>query len=179
MKADGAIAFRPAVLEDLPMLSTWIARPHWQEWWGDPEAETALIRDMIEGRDSTRPFIFSVGDLDTGYIQYWTIADQLFEPWLTEAPWMLEMPEGTIGIDLSIGEENRLSKGIGSTVLRQFAAGLAANGHKEIIIDPDQANLRAVRAYRKAGFRPVPGLLGKTGDCLIMKYDPETVSKHP
>ena len=38
--------------------------------------------------------------------------------------------------------------------------------------DPDPASLRAVRAYRKAGFRPVPTLPGRTGDVPIMQYDP-------
>ena len=31
---------------------------------------------------------------------------------------------------------------------------------------------RAVRAYAKAGFRPVPHLEGRTGDVLIMQHDP-------
>ncbi len=32
------------------------------------------------------------------------------------------------------------------------------------------ANTRAVRAYTKAGFRPVPELLNRTGDSLIMRH---------
>ena len=30
---------------------------------------------------------------------------------------------------------------------------------------------RAVRAYEKAGFRPIQPLLGRTGDALIMQYE--------
>ena len=177
MRVDGEITFRPAGSADLAMLEAWIARPHWQEWWGDPATEAGLIRDMIENRDTTRPFIFAIDGEETGYIQYWKAADQLVEPWLTEAPWLLELPDGTVGIDLSIAEESLLSKGIGSAVLNRFASLLVADGYREIIIDPDPENRRAVRAYRKAGFRPVPELLGRTGDCLIMKLDLETVSK--
>ena len=40
-----------------------------------------------------------------------------------------------------------------------------------IIIDPDPANVRAVRAYEKAGFVPIPELVGRTGDdVLIMQH---------
>ncbi len=48
---------------------------------------------------------------------------------------------------------------------------LLEEGHETIIIDPVSHNGRAVRAYEKAGFRPVPHLLGRTGDTLIMQYD--------
>ena len=49
---------------------------------------------------------------------------------------------------------------------------LRAEGHETIIIDPDPANTRAVRAYEKAGFRPIPALEGRTGeDVLVMQHD--------
>ncbi len=50
---------------------------------------------------------------------------------------------------------------------------LRGEGHETIIIDPDPANTRAVRAYAKAGFRPVPHLEGRTQDTLIMQHHPE------
>lgn len=170
------ISFRPVTVSDLAMLETWISQPHWQEWWGDPKTETGYIRDMVEGRDTTRPFIFRVDNRDTGYIQTWTVADQMFEPWLSEAPWMKLMPEGTIGVDISIADPGRLSGGIGSRVLHAFAMRLWEEGHREIIIDPDPANRRAVAAYAKAGFTTLEALAGKTGDYHIMKFDPDKAS---
>lgn len=165
------IAFRPVTKDDMPMLRRWMDQPHWREWWGDPETELGYIIDMIEGRDTTRPFIFMLDEKETGYIQYWTIADQLFEPWLSKAPWMTEMPEGTIGVDISIGDRSRLSRGIGTAVLSAFVAMLREQGSTHIIIDPDPANKRAVRAYEKAGFRVIPELQGRTGEDLLMRHD--------
>ena len=78
----------------------------------------------------------------------------------------------TNGVDLSIAEPGLLSRGLGSAALTAFTRALYDNGHQIIIIDPDPANLRAVRAYERAGFRAVPHLLGRTGDTLIMQYDP-------
>ena len=158
------IAFVPVAGRDLPLLQRWMNQPHWRRWWGEPEAELGLIRDMIEGRDSTRPFIFHVGGEPTGYIQYWMAGEEDGEPWLKE------LPEDAVGVDLSIGEKDRLSKGIGSGVLRAFAERLAQAGHGTIIIDPDIDNRRAVRAYEKAGFKTVPNLRGRTGDALIMQF---------
>ena len=171
MMTRSAYEFRPFVHDDLPLMRTWLERPHIREWWGDPETELGYIRDMIEGRDTTQPFIFSADGEPVGYIQYWFIGHHQNADWITEHPWLAELPADAVGVDLSIGEPGKMARGIGSDVLRTFAEQLADDGHRTIIIDPDPANGRAVRAYEKAGFRPVPHLVGKTGDTLIMQYD--------
>ena len=137
------------------MLETWLNAPHWQEWWGEPETELGYIRDMVEGRDTTRPYLFLVDGRPTGYIQYWYIGEHLEDPWLSKAPWLAQVPADSIGVDMSIGEAKNLSKGLGSTVLKAFTQRLRAEGYETILIDPDITNRRAVRAYEKAGFRPL------------------------
>ena len=170
------ITLRPMTAHDLPMVAEWIARPHWQEWWGDPVTESNRVRDMLEGRDSTRPFIFQVNGQAAGYTQYWFVDDQKNGPGhLDDYPWLGLLPAGTVGVDISIAESSNLSRGLGSSVVRMMAEKLWSDGHRHIIIDPDPANTRAVRAYEKAGFRVMPELLGKTDDFLIMRFDPETV----
>ena len=84
-----------------------------------------------------------------------------------------------MGVDLSIGEADNLSKGIGSAVLRRFVDKLKAEGHTAIIIDPDPNNTRAVRAYAKAGFRPVPNLAENTQGVLIMQHESTTNEINP
>ncbi len=169
-----AIAFRPVAATDYALLRQWMEAPHWRQWWGDPDFELGQIRDMVEGRDTTRPYIFLEDGVARGYIQSWTVADQLFEPWLSLAPWMLALPADSIGVDLSIGQAADLSRGLGTLVLSAFVRRLAAEGHRTIIIDPDPANARAIRAYEKAGFRPIPGI--SADDCLLMRFEPSTVS---
>jgi len=157
---------------DLPLMLQWLETPHMREWWGEPDVELGYIRDMIEGRDTTRPFIFSADGEPTGYIQYWFIGDHQNAAWIADHPWLAELPSDAVGVDLSIGEPKNLAKGIGSAVLRTFAQRLVEQGYRTIVIDPDPANTRAVRAYEKAGFRPVPHLVGRTGDTLVMQYEP-------
>jgi aminoglycoside 6'-N-acetyltransferase len=170
--------FRPVGPADLPMLLRWLERPHVREWWGDPDTELGYIRDMVEGRDTTRPFILSVDGEPVGYIQYWFLGDFQNASWIAEHPWLAELPSDAVGVDLSIGDPARLSQGFGSGALRAFVERLAGQGYRTVVIDPDRANVRAVRAYMKAGFRAIPWLLGRTGDTLIMQYHPnETLNE--
>ena len=167
----GRIAFTPVTAAHFPLLLDWLQRPHVREWWGEPETELGHIRDKVEGRDTTRPFIIECGGRSVGYIQYWFLADNRDEATLAKAPWLAELPADAVGIDLTIGEEELLSKGVGSAAVRLMTRRLLEAGHTNIIIDPDPANRRAVRAYEKAGFRPVPHLEGRTEGVLIMQYD--------
>ena len=171
--ASGDIRFAPVTASDLPRLRRWMDAPHWREWWGDPEVEIERIRGMVEGSDTTRPYLFHLDGVPMGYIQVWIIADARHEPWITEAPWILELPDDAVGLDLSIGPESALSKGLGSRALRTLALQLWADGHRQIVIDPDPDNRRAVRAYEKAGFRVMPEFEGRTGDYLLMRFHPD------
>lgn len=164
------VTFRPVTSEDLPTLESWMARPHWRKWWGEPQEEVGYVRDMVEGRDTTRPFIFQLHGDDKGYIQVWFVRDQLGTDIIKEYPWLDLLPVEVVGVDLSIADEEDLSKGIGTTVLQAFVRKLRREGYERIIIDPDPANQRAVKAYRNAGFREMPDLLGKTDDSLLMEH---------
>lgn len=166
------LRFEPVAFGDLSMLERWLNAPHNREWWGVPAEELDYIRDMVEGRDSTRPFIFHVGGEPCGYIQYWFIGHHQNASWIEAHPWLGLLPQDAVGVDLSIGDPGKLSLGIGSSVLRCFADGLVRKGYDFIIIDPDPSNTRAVRAYEKAGFHAMPELLGRSGDTLIMKFEP-------
>jgi aminoglycoside 6'-N-acetyltransferase len=164
------IAFEPVTAAHYAMLADWLSRPHMREWWGDPQEELCFIKDMVEGRDTTRPFIIMLDGKPAGYIQYWHIGHHQNETWVKDNPWLMEFPAETVGVDLSIGNPDKLSKGIGSAALDAFTRMLREQGFETIIIDPDPQNRRAVRAYEKAGYRPVPHLEGKTEGVLLMQH---------
>ena len=167
----GEISFLPVEPKHFPLLRKWLGEPHMQEWWGEPEEELGFIRDMVEGRDTTRPFLIAVDGMPVGYVQYWFIGHHQNAEWIADHPWLAELPSDTVGVDLSIGDAEQLSQGIGSAALKAFVAQLRRQGHTNIIIDPDPTNARAVRAYTKAGFRPISRLQGRTGDVLIMQHE--------
>jgi RimJ/RimL family protein N-acetyltransferase len=174
-----AITFRPVTQGDLALLDGWLNAPHMRQWWGEPETELGYIRDMIEGRDTTRPFIIVSDGRDVGYIQYWFIGDHQNKGWIDDNPWLEELPAEAVGVDLSIGAAENLSRGIGTAALVAFVAMLRAEGHETIVIDPDASNARAVRAYEKAGFRPIEHLRGRTQDVLLMQHEQDQTGPRP
>ena len=138
-------SFRPVTEADLPMLAAWLAEPHVAEWWDDPEVELAEIREHIDSI-SVEPLIVELDGKPIGYLQS-------YDPHLEDDHPYQDQPFGTLGIDISIGRPELVGIGHGSAIVRQFVDELFAEGTPRVIIDPDPANGRAIRAYEKAGFR--------------------------
>ena len=83
--------------------------------------------------------------------------------------WWEDAAEGTYGIDQFIGEPDFLGKGLGTEIIKRFCDLLFKQyGAIEIIADPKPGNLRAVRAYEKAGFCSVGIQQTPDGQALIM-----------
>lgn len=138
------ITFEPVTADHFPLLRRWIAAPHVAAWWGEVEEEMALIAGHLAS-DEVRMFVFALTGEKAGFIQAYRAADWPGHGFDQEAP-------GTMGIDLFIGEAALLGRGIGVAVIEAFCAHLFDEGAPAIVIDPDPANARAVRAYEKAGF---------------------------
>ena len=114
-------------------------------------------------------FIFSCDGEPAGYIQRWSVGDEVAGGNAAEAPWLLDLPKEAVGVDLFIGEPGQLGQGIGTAAMRAFLDRLFAEGVSTVVIDPDETNLRAVRAYEKAGFAAYDRHRHKTGVTLLMK----------
>lgn len=137
------IGFRPVTPADRPLLAAWIARPHWQCWWGEAEAEAASIAERATV--DFGPFIFTLDGRDAGYIQWWR----------PDGAWEIPVaapPETTRGLDMGIADAGHLGRGIGPAVLAAFMRRLEAEGVTRFLIDPAPGNIRALRAYARAGF---------------------------
>jgi aminoglycoside 6'-N-acetyltransferase len=146
--------FRPAVRDDLLMLLRWRAEPEVLPWWGawqDPEAEyeahladpamAMWIVEIVTPGSPPRPFAFA--------------QDYACHAW-DPHPFSY-LPPGSRGVDLYIGEPAMLGCGHGSALLRQHCDRLLAAGVPAIGTDPHPDNLRARRAYEKAGFAVMSG----------------------
>ena len=157
--------FREVTDADLPMIAGWLTRPHMREWWDDPETEIAAIREHIDSV-SVEPLIIELDGEAIGYLQ-------TYDPHLEDGHPYQDQPFGTLGIDLSIGEPELVGIGHGSALLCQFVEELFSEGVPRVIIDPDPANARAIRAYEKAGFRPLGERVSVYGHVLLMARDAE------
>jgi aminoglycoside 6'-N-acetyltransferase len=157
--------FRAVTEADLPMIADWLAKPHMAAWWGDPETEIASIRDHINSF-SVEPLIVELDGRAIAYLQS-------YDPHMEDNHPYADQPFGTLGIDLSIGEPEFLGLGHGPAIVRQFAGALFGEGAPRVVVDPDPANARAVRAYEKAGFRVLEERTSQYGHVLLMALDAE------
>ncbi len=139
------VRFIPLEESHRPLLLTWLSTPHAQEWWGNPEEELALLFD---DKGAHEPFIAEVASEPIAYIQSWMPSQH---PGL---PWQHQMTPTTRGIDITIGDAKNLGIGLGSLIVKHFAARLFSEGATRLIIDPDMRNERAVKSCMKVGFTP-------------------------
>jgi aminoglycoside 6'-N-acetyltransferase len=159
-----SVSFKAVTEEDRAMLGQWLETPHAREWWGDVDEELALIYDA---KGEHEPFIACVNGEPIAYIQSWWPSRH------PDLPWQHGMMSTTRGIDITIGSPENLGKGLGSLIVKHFAARLFAEGATRIIIDPDIANERAIAAYMKAGFTPYDTFKTGDGTDLLMELLPE------
>jgi len=148
------------------MLAEWFMTPHLVEWWGDPDASLADVRKAIAS-DSTQPFIVELDGRAVAYLQ-------CYDPYREDGHPYRDQPPGTLGFDLSIGPDDLLGAGHGSAMLRQAVEDRFDAGMPRAIIDPDPKNLRAIRAYEKAGFDRIEQRMTIYGEVLLMKRDAPT-----
>jgi aminoglycoside 6'-N-acetyltransferase len=127
-------------------LQSWLLQAHWREWWGEPEEELAMIYAVHEGEHL--PFIACIDDEKIAYVQCWWPAQH------PDVAWVKDMSITERGIDMSIGDASNLGKGLGTHIMKAFAAKMFADGVTRLVIDPDKRNARAIAAYTKAGFKP-------------------------
>jgi aminoglycoside 6'-N-acetyltransferase len=118
--------------------------PEVVRWWGDPAEQYALLEEDL-GNPLMVMRIVACDGRPFAYVQ-----DYGVHTW--PQPHFADLPKGARGIDAFIGVADMIGRGHGAAFLRQRAAQLIAEGAPLVAIDPDTANLRARRAYAKAGF---------------------------
>ena len=117
------IEFRPLAESDLPQLRTWLAREHVALWWREP-VERELAQEL-EGR-----YVILVDSREVGMIQTY---------------------DGEV--DLLIGEEDLIGRGLGPDILSKFVTEIVETDFAFALVE--EGNRRSWRAFEKAGFRHV------------------------
>ena len=157
------VALRPLEERDLPRLAEIMGEPEAARWWGESSVDS--LRDDFLGPDSDSGFAVEVAGSLVGVVSFWEHdeADCRYA-----------------GMDIVLGEAHT-GRGLGPDALRALARHLfGERGHWRLVIDPDAANERAIRAYELVGFRPV-GVMrryqrrrdGSFRDALLMDLLPE------
>lgn len=160
--ASAGYEFVPMISADLPLIRRWLETPHVSEWWHDPAEQFELVSGDLDHPDMAQ-FIVASDRRPFAYLQCYNLSD-----WNTGFG---PQPDGTRGLDQFIGEADMLDRGHGSAFIRSFTERLLAKGTPRVVIDPDPANARAIRAYEKAGFSKERVVETPDGPALLMVRD--------
>lgn len=164
-----ALSFRPLAEHDFAMLHEWVRRPHVAEWWNEPSTLEEIKDDYLptlDGRSSTRAFIATLNDEPIGFIQVYVVQGS-GGGW-----WEDETDAGARGIDQFLADADRLNQGLGTAMIKAFVDRLFQDpGVSKVQTDPSPANARAIRCYRKVGFKDVGEVMTPDGPALLMRYE--------
>jgi aminoglycoside 6'-N-acetyltransferase len=132
------VVLRPLRVDDAPRLAELAAHPDVARWW--PDLNEAELVEKAEGKPNEGFFAVVHEGETIGLVQYLEDTDPEYRH---------------AGIDLFVGAAYQ-DRGLGTDALRTIVRHLVHDrGHHRLTIDPVAHNARAIRAYRKVGFRPV------------------------
>jgi aminoglycoside 6'-N-acetyltransferase len=148
------IEFAAMTADDLALFHEWLQRPHVKRWWRDRETYEDVVEQYlpsIEGREPTDHYLIVLDSRPIGVIQTYLVSD--YPEWDA----IVEAGDGVAGVDLAIGEETMVGRGLGPRILAEFARDIvfARPGTVACVATVEEANRRSWRAFEKAGFRHV------------------------
>jgi len=154
--------FRPLTRQDLPMFRRWLDQPHLGGWWGDSGTETRLVDGDIGG-DLVDMRIVEHGGTPFAFIQD-------YNAHAFDAPQYAHHDAQARAIDTFLGDPAYLGQGHGAGYIAARIKALRQSC-PVVLTDPDPANLRAIAAYTRAGFRRDRVTVGEDGGPVqVMAY---------
>ena len=131
------VALRAPTEEDIPRIAEMNALPEVARWWAPREPDR--IRAKLDEENLACWVVQLAGDV-VGFAQ----AYEETHPEFRHA-----------GLDLFLHPDVH-GRGLGRDVVRTVCRHLVADrGHHRIVIDPAEANVRAIRCYEAVGFRRI------------------------
>lgn len=153
-----ATTLRPATAEDADAFAAILTEPEVARWWPPYDADRVRA-ELLDAKDTTMFAIEVDGEL-VGAVMY------VEEP----SP---DYRHATIDVFL---HPDWHGKGLGTDAVRTISRHLIHDrGHHRLAIDPAAGNEKAIRTYKRVGFREV-GIMrsyerkadGQWQDCLLM-----------
>jgi RimJ/RimL family protein N-acetyltransferase len=149
-----SISFRPLERSDFPLLQEWLSTPHVAAWWNerlDLLGVTAKYRPRVDGTEPTHMFVIQQEVRPIGWIQWYLWSDY------AEHAGQLGAEPASAGIDLAIGELSMTGLGLGPAAIREFVRQVVFSNPevRAVVSDPEESNLKSLRAFEKAGFKVV------------------------
>ena len=105
----------------------------------------------IAGDEPTYVFVIEYERVPIGWVQWYSWADY------PDHARQIQAEPCSAGIDLAIGCVDRIGIGLGPLIIRGFLSGVVFSSPSvcAVVADPEEANVRSVRAFDKAGFKAI------------------------
>jgi RimJ/RimL family protein N-acetyltransferase len=121
------------------------------KWWREMLDLAGLEAKYGPGIDGTEPihvFVIEYLQQPIGWIQWYRWSDY------PDHARKLDAGPQSAGIDLAIGEANMIGVGLGPQTIRTFLDQFVFSDPavQTVMTDPEEANVRSLRAFTKAGF---------------------------
>ncbi|GAA1867923.1 GNAT family N-acetyltransferase [Asanoa iriomotensis] len=129
------VLLRQANDADIAPLAVIRSAPEVTLWWGPEDDYPAAVAEDLD-----RTYVVEVDGRTVGAVQTYEEEDPMYRH---------------AGMDIYL-EPSVHGKGIGTDAVRTMARHLIRTvGHHRLVIDPAAANVAAIRAYERVGFRRV------------------------
>ncbi len=148
--------------EEYERMARWRNEPHVREWW-DPDKPDLSVEDaaaeyapITRGGSPDTACVIELNRVPVGFVQFYPWSDYAEEIIATG----MALEDGAWGLDIFIGEPQMINKGIGTLAVDLVFRHLIENeGAASVAFPVWKDNLRALRAYEKAGFRKTATVL--------------------
>lgn len=161
MYKDSKITFRKMkdCKNDYSLLTKWLSDPKVLEYYDgrdkpfNMEMVIEKYKPRTRGESDVTPCILEYNNQAIGYMQYYKIDEDEYE---VQDKIELEKYISPYGMDLFIGETEFWNMGLGSKLVKGMIQHLFKNEKADgIFIDPQTSNERAIKCYKKCGFKPI------------------------
>ncbi len=165
MNSSNNISLRRATINDLAILLHWDQQQHVID--SDPDDDWDWKNELKRFPDWREQLIAEIDGKPLGFIQ-------IIDPYLEESHYWGEVGKNLRAIDIWIGEQEDLGKGYG-TVMMNLAINRCFKDPKvtAILIDPLESNTRAIRFYKRLGFKFLEKRIFGESQCEVLKLDRE------
>lgn len=163
-----SLSFFPVGEEHRKLIFDWFEKDHVKEfYYGQGLVNTFKNLDLFvsgirnNGEYSFEHWIAYIGCRPFGFLMT-SLVEGPYNPDDHVDKWYEEGKE-TISLDMLIGPEEFLGKGLAHRMIQEFLLDKFPHAAK-VLIDPEASNTKAIHVYEKAGFKKL--------EQFIPKYDP-------
>jgi aminoglycoside 6'-N-acetyltransferase len=159
------LILRPATFDDIPLLQAWDREPDVMDASGNDADSHDWLHELGMQSDVYRYYVAELDGRPIG-------AMQIIDPHLEPTHYWGEIEPNLRALDIWIGDESDRGRGHGERMMKLALGQCFANPRvTAVVIDPLHTNLRALKFYRRLGFKDVGRRLFGDDDCLVQRLE--------